>query len=79
MEGRSWRTSRCPGHHALKTAGLLKAHRGADGKLVYERKADDLTAAILEEAEREVAALPRVVLAESRRLDSEPEQESLRL
>ena len=60
----------CARHHGLKTAGLLKVYRGEDGKLVYERKADNLTAAILAEAEREVAAMPRVVVVESRRLDS---------
>jgi hypothetical protein len=60
----------CDRHHSLKTAGLLKVERDQEGKVVYKRKADDLTAAILEEAEREVAGIPRVVVAESRRLDS---------
>ena len=59
----------CDRHHSLKTSGLLKVVRGEDGKLVYERKADNLTAAILAEVERELGAMPRLVGVESRRLD----------
>ena len=60
------------GTNSMKTAGLLKVYRGEDGKLVYERRADNLTAAILAEAERELKAMPQVVVLaeESRRRDS---------
>ncbi len=61
----------CDRHHAMKTEGRLKVRQGENGKRVYERRIDNLTEALLEEAERELEALPRVIgLEVSTRLDS---------
>jgi hypothetical protein len=61
----------CKGCHALKTLGLLIVRRNEDGTLAFERKSDQLTASILREAEKELSAIPRVVVAVSTRVDGE--------
>jgi HNH endonuclease len=59
----------CKGCHALKSMGLLNFHKDEEGNLAVERKSDQLAASILAEAEKELSAMPRTVMAVSTRVD----------
>ncbi len=48
----------------------MKVSRGEDGELVYTTKTDTLTDGILGEAEKEVAAIPRLILVKSTAVES---------
>jgi hypothetical protein len=52
----------CPGCHSLLTAGLLEAHRDEDGRMVVIRKPDLIRKKVLEDEERALAAMPRIVV-----------------